>query len=62
MDLIQVTIIMVSKNSEKRSTLANLCKVQTGYCVYTSMFVLVKWNTWDEYYLSYPYFPTIYFP
>ena len=59
MDLIQVAINMVSKNSEKRSTLANLCKVQTGYCVYTSMFVLVKWNvnTWDEYYLSYPYFP-----
>ena len=55
---------MVLTKSEKRSTLANLCKVQTGYCVYTSMFVLVKWNvnTWDEYYLSYPYFPTIHFP
>ena len=49
---------------KKRSTLANLCKVQAGYCEYTSMFVLVKWNVnaWDEYDLSYPYFPTIHFP
>ena len=65
MDFIQVAINMVSKISEKkRSTLANLCKVQTGCCVYTSMFVLVKWNvnTWNEYYSSYPYFPTIHFP
>ena len=42
MDLTQVANYMVSKKSEKRSTLANLCKVQTGYCVYISMFVLVK--------------------
>ena len=64
MDLIQASDYMVLKKSEKRSTLANLCEVQTGYCVYTSMFMLVKWsvNTWDEYYLSYPYFPTIHFP
>ena len=64
MGLIQVAINMVSKKSEKRSTLVNLCKVQTGYCVHTSMFVLVKWNvnTWNEYYLSYPYLPTIHFP
>ena len=59
MHLIQVANYVVLKKSDKRSTLANLCKVQTAYCVYTSMFVLVKWNvnTWDEYYLSYPYFP-----
>ena len=44
MDLIQVANNMVLKKSKKRSTLANLCKVQTGYCVYTSLFVLVKWN------------------
>ena len=44
--------------------MTNLSKVQTGYCVFTSMFVLVKWNvnTWGEYYLSYPYFPTIHVP
>ena len=44
--------------------MAILCKVQTGYCAYISMFVFVKWdvNTWDEYYLSYPYFHTIHFP
>ena len=59
MDLIQVANYVVSKKSEKRSTLANLYKVQTGYCVYTNMFVLVKWNVnvWDECYLYYPYFP-----
>ena len=64
MDLIQVAINMVLKKSDKRSTLANLCKIQTGYYVYTRIFVLVKWNvnTWDEYYFSYPYFPTIHFP
>ena len=64
MDLIQVAISMVSKKSEKKSTLANLCKVQTGYYVYTSMIVSVKWHvyTWGEYYLPYPYFPTIHFP
>ena len=41
--------------------MTKLCKVQIGYCVYASMLVLVKLNvnTWDEYYLSYPYFPTI---
>ena len=44
MDLIQVANYMVSKTSGKRSTLANVCKVQTEYCVYISMFVLVKWN------------------
>ena len=44
--------------------MTNLSKVQTGYCVFTSMFVFVKWNvsTWDEYYLSYPSFPTIHVP
>ena len=64
MDLIQIAINMVSKKSGKRSTLANLCKVRTGYCVYTSMLGLVKWNvnTWDEYYLSDSYFPTVHFP
>ena len=53
--------VMVLKKSEK---MTNLSKVQTGYCVFTSMFVFVKWNvsTWDEYYLSYPYFPTIHVP
>ena len=66
-DLIQVANYMVLEKSEKRSNMANLCKVQTvqsSYCVYASMFVLIKWNvnTWDEYYLSYPYFPTIHFP
>ena len=44
MDLIQVADCMVLKKSEKRSTLANFRKVQTGYCVYTSMFALAKWN------------------
>ena len=64
MDLMQVTNYIVSKKSEKKSTLANLCKVKTGYCVYISMFVLKKWNvtTWDEYYLSYSCFPKIHFP
>ena len=54
MDLIQVPDYIVLIKSEKRSTLANFCKVQTEYCVYTSMFVLVKWNvnTWEEYYLQ----------
>ena len=42
MDFIQVAINVVSKKSEKRNTLANLYKVQTGYCVYTSMFMLVQ--------------------
>ena len=44
MNLIQVANNMVSKKSEKRSTLVNLCEVQGGYCVYTSMSALVKWN------------------
>ena len=44
MDLRQASDYMVLKKSEKRSTLANLCEVQTGYCVYTSMFMLVKWS------------------
>ena len=33
MDLIQVANYMVSKKSEKRRTLARLCKVDTEYCV-----------------------------
>ena len=55
-DLIQVANYMVLEKSEKRSNMANLCKVQTvqsSYCVYASMFVLIKWNvnTWDEYFI-----------
>ena len=64
MNLTQVANNMVSKNQKRRSTLPSLYKVQTGNRVYTSMFVLVKWNVnaWDEYYLSDLYFPTIHFP
>ena len=63
MRLMQVAINMVLKKSERRSTLVGLCKAQIGYWAYTSMFVFIKWNvnTWDEYYLSYTYFPTIHF-
>ena len=32
------------KIRKRRSTLVNLCKVQAGYCVYISMFVMGKWN------------------
>ena len=32
-DLIQVANYMVSKKSEKKITVASLCKVQTEYCV-----------------------------
>ena len=41
------------KIRKKRSPLANLCKVQAGYCVYVSMFVMEKWNidTWDVGYI-----------
>ena len=46
--------------------------VKTGQCVQSSNWILcihkyvcvgkMKFNTWDEYYLSYPYFPAIHVP
>ena len=41
MDLMQVANFMVSKKSEKRSSLVNLYKIKTGYCVYIYIYIYI---------------------